>query len=71
MGAVSSFVYHGTTIVYMRKYNCSSVLEICTCPRISLGRHVVNYHFGKSQLKENYILLKAYHHVTFQEPKLK
>lgn len=27
--------------------------------------------FGKSQLNENYILLKSYHHVTFQEQKRK
>jgi hypothetical protein len=71
MGAVSSIVYHGTTIVYMRKYNCSSVLEICTGPHISLGRHVINFHFGKSQLNENYLLLKAYRHVAFQYPKRK
>lgn len=65
MGAVSTIVYHGTKIVYMDKHNCSSVLEICTGPSISLGRHVL-----ESQLNENYILLKAYH-VIFQEPKRK
>jgi hypothetical protein len=65
MSAVFSIVYHGTTTVYMRNCNCSSVLE--KGPRNALYRHVVNLHFGMSQ-QNDCTLLKAYHHVKFQDP---